>query len=270
MSHRQTKVLILGDDPDQVLLLEEAFAEMGEAHFAGQELPCCLRRYAGDIPAAFEALRLERFDVILFDTAAAGGAGLLAFLRLRAQAPHLPIVTLAPRQDQPLALSLVRQGAQDYLLYDEIDCMPLAHSLRCAIERNRLLLAQQSISLTDELTGLYNRRGFVQLAERDARLAASLRLGLSCWFIDARAVAGEDRQEADLRLIEIAESVRRCMLDTDIAGRWDEYRFAVLRVGRPEADFRMPPADHFQVSASHLEPGQELQLESLFAAVEIR
>lgn len=267
MSHRETKVLILGDDPEQVLLLEEAFAEMGEGHFAGRDLPCCFRRYVGDIPTAFEALRLERFDIVLFDLAAAAGAGLLAFLRLRSQAPALPVVTLASREDESLAMSLVRQGAQDYLLYDEIDCAPLAHAMRCALERNRLLLAQQSVSLTDELTGLYNRRGFVQLAERDARLASSLHLGLSCWLVDTRLSSVAERQEADLRLIEAAELLRRSTLATDILGRWDEYRFAVLRPGGPGPALHLPCEDRFRVSGAYLEPGRELQLELLFDTV---
>src|SRR5205823_8026171 len=43
--------------------------------------------------------------------------------------------------------------------------------LRHAIERNRLHAALLDLALVDELTGLYNLRGFLTLATRDQQVA---------------------------------------------------------------------------------------------------
>src|SRR5207237_1195229 len=74
-------------------------------------------------------------------------------------------------KDERHGLEALRAGAQDVLLNSELDGARLARALRHAIERNRLHAALLDLALVDELTGLYNRRGFLTLATRDLRVA---------------------------------------------------------------------------------------------------
>src|SRR6202044_1994536 len=76
--------------------------------------------------------------------------------------------------DEALAVKLMREGAEDFLLKKSIDCAPLAHALRNAVLRHRLLTAARAAALTDSLTGLCNRAGFLLLAARDRKLAERL------------------------------------------------------------------------------------------------
>ncbi len=53
-----------------------------------------------------------------------------------------------------------------------------------AIERKRLEEEIRNLSLTDELTGLYNRRGFTLLAEQEMKLAHRNKQWRLLFFVD--------------------------------------------------------------------------------------
>src|SRR5207244_6858727 len=93
------------------------------------------------------------------------------FTETRARASATPFPVLYAAEDERNGLEAVRAGAQDFLVKSEVDGPVLAHALRLAIERNRLHAALLDLALVDDLTGLYNRRGFLTLATRDLRLA---------------------------------------------------------------------------------------------------
>src|SRR2546427_7332712 len=83
----------------------------------------------------------------------------------------IPFLFLSDSVDERHGLEAVRAGAQDFLVQTDLDGEHLARALRHAIERNRLHTALLDLALVDDLTGLYNRRGFLTLATRDLRLA---------------------------------------------------------------------------------------------------
>ena len=78
--------------------------------------------------------------------------------RMFAFAPDVPIIVLTDVSDESLGVTTVQGGAQDYLVKDEVTPGLLARAVRHAIERHQLLSALRSLSLIDDLTGLYNRR----------------------------------------------------------------------------------------------------------------
>lgn len=88
------------------------------------------------------------------------------------------------------------------------------------------------LSLTDDLTGLNNRRGFHLLA--NAALLAARTHGHHCTvlFLDVdglKRVNDEDGHDVGDRLItDVAEVLRRCMSVSDIVGRWGGDEFCAL------------------------------------------
>jgi len=117
--------------------------------------------------------RLARggIDVVLLAMSLSARRGFATFTELRTRAPAVPFLFLSNAEDERNGLEAVRAGAQDFLVKSEVDGPVLAHALRLAIERNRLHAALLDLALVDDLTGLYNRRGFLTLATRDLRLA---------------------------------------------------------------------------------------------------
>ncbi len=227
MIEKPIKVLLVEDQPDDIRLLEEALGELGENRYTRGWSQASTSVQVDSVQEAIETVGKVHFDVILVDVALLDREGLPAF---RSLAEVAPVVMLASIEEERLAISLVRQGAQDYLIKSELDCKPLAHSLRCAMERNRLRLAMQQLSFVDDLTGLYNQAGFLYLAGRDWKLAQITGQRL---FLVLIGLGGDDppphsSQESDLMAIQTSEILRDCFQVTDLLARVPPTRFLVL------------------------------------------
>jgi diguanylate cyclase (GGDEF)-like protein len=87
-------------------------------------------------------------------------------------------------------------------------------------------------SLKDELTGLYNRRGFMTFAEGQVKLASSGRRELLVVFADVDGLKGINDEfghgEGDEAVKLAAEVLRRVFRDTDVVARLGGDEFAVL------------------------------------------
>jgi diguanylate cyclase (GGDEF)-like protein/PAS domain S-box-containing protein len=94
------------------------------------------------------------------------------------------------------------------------------------------------LSTTDELTGLYNRRGFFMLAEQQRRLAIRRRAELLLLYIDIddfKDVNDEHGHvEGDRVLADIGDLLRRCYRDSDIVARVDDGSGIMARMGGDE------------------------------------
>ena len=97
-----------------------------------------------------------------------------------------------------------------------------------ALMRERL----KQEALTDYLTGLYNRRGFMTLGEDRLQLAARLGQTLACLFLDldgfkhVNDTLGHD--EGDEVLRDTAEALKETFRASDLIGRIGGDEFAVL------------------------------------------
>jgi len=94
------------------------------------------------LSAALECLAAMEIDVAVVDLSLPDSSGCDTFQSLRSRAPQVPIVILTGLDDAHLALELLKQGAQDYLLKHEVEPKLLVRSLRYAIERHRATVLQ--------------------------------------------------------------------------------------------------------------------------------
>ncbi len=119
-------VLLVEDSPVDVLLfmdtLRGALAEFEV------ETVSCLRD-------AFAKLDGGGVDVVISDLALPDSTGIDTFHRLAAHPARVPIVLITGLNDEALALSMVEEGAQDYLLKGQFDQALLVRSIRYAIKR---------------------------------------------------------------------------------------------------------------------------------------
>ena len=127
MSPQPIRVLMVEDNEGDAILLREALAEAGTGRF---ELVHVQR-----LSEALERLDEEVYDVVLLDLGLPDSHGLETLVVARAEAPAVPIVVLTGFEDETLAISGVRKGAQDYLSKGHLDSRMLSRSLRYAIER---------------------------------------------------------------------------------------------------------------------------------------
>jgi diguanylate cyclase (GGDEF)-like protein/PAS domain S-box-containing protein len=93
----------------------------------------------------------------------------------------------------------------------------------------------RALSFTDELTGLYNRRGFFALAEQQIKLAGRdnrERFLISADFDNLKAINDNmGHNTGDMALIETSVVLKESFRDTDIIARIGGDEFAVLLIG---------------------------------------
>lgn len=86
-------------------------------------------------------------------------------------------------------------------------------------------------SFVDELTGLANRQGFLEILRMEERRHARYGGSPILFLVDVgRAVAQRPASERDDLLIETAGILADCLRDTDTLARVDDERFAILAI----------------------------------------
>lgn len=126
----QTHVLLLVEDnPADADLVEELLDQAGVEQYA------ILR--AARLSEALEKIRAHTIDVVLLDLRLPDGVGLATLQAIRSVNQQIPIVVLTGNDDEALAMSCIKAGAQDYLCKGELRPAPLRRSIGYAISRLR-------------------------------------------------------------------------------------------------------------------------------------
>ena len=225
------RVLLVEDNPDDVDLLREMLVEAASAQL---ELV-----HVDRLADGLRQLEADRFDAILLDLSLPDSHGIRTFVRTHEDAPDVPCVVLSGSDDEALAVRAVQAGAQDYLVKGQANSNLLVRSIRYAVERHRMLEEIRSLTLVDELTGLYNRRGFSTLGEQQLRMARRTDTGLLLLFADVDNMKqindSVGHQAGDQALRDTAKVMSETCRESDVVGRIGGDEFAVLAV-RPSGD----------------------------------
>jgi signal transduction histidine kinase/CheY-like chemotaxis protein len=136
MNSEATRILLIEDNEDDVLILREKLAGATGDPFDLE--------WADRLSTGLERLAEGGIDVVLLDLGLPDGQGLRTLSRADAQAPEVPVIVLTGLADEMLGVEAVKRGAQDYLIKGQVDGHLLARAMRYAIERKRAEKALQS------------------------------------------------------------------------------------------------------------------------------
>ena len=110
----------------------------------------------------------------------------------------------------------------------------LMRAVRCAAKQYMLQAKLGNLALTDELTGLYNRRGFMALAERQCKLGRRSGRGMLLFVIDVdglkRINDSFGHLEGDCALKRTAGILEETFRESDVVARLGGDEFAVLAI----------------------------------------
>lgn len=222
------KLLLVEDDLEDEQLLAEAFLEIEENR------QWCNWRSASvlhveQLADALDCLRAESFDAILLNLSLPDSTALLdSFHEVLACAGDVPIIVLADEDDENLANLLLREGAQDVVQKKELECGPLARSLRYAVERQRRLTMLYSPS------GPLTRHGFVAIAQHYIELSRLCRVPLLMASLEISNGVPEDRDSREMSLLRSAEVLRAAFEPPTLIGRLGPARFGLITAGLTE------------------------------------
>lgn len=162
-----------------------------------------------------------------------------------------------------------------------IDITPQKAAEKALRQREEQL---KMLSLTDELTGLYNRRGFFALGEHTLRVARrhARGLGVICVDIDGLQAVNDrfGHAHGDETLRAVADVIRASVRDSDVVGRVAGDEFVILVEDEPEVTAAVtarlrrraalvdgggarPPRIALDIGAVDWEPGEEVSLQQL-------
>ena len=195
---------------------------------------------AGEADEALALVAREAPDVILLDQELAGVGGMEVLDRLRAhdELAAMPVIMLTGSGDHDLMLEALRRGAHDYLRkpFDpaELDARVLA-ALRvkrlhdALLEANRRLARQ---ALTDDLTGLANRRHGARQLEREVALCVRHGRLLALLRVDVDHFKpindSHGHQAGDQVLVEVARRLAGAVRGGDELARWGGDEFVAI------------------------------------------
>lgn len=150
--HLDIRVLLVEDVPVIARIVERMLMNS----------PHCLYHieWRTTLAEALQTLRQQDFDTVLLDLNLPDSEELHTLDRVMETSRSIPVVVLTGTDDEAIGLRSVQAGAQDYLIKGQCTGPELDRSIVYSIERHRLQHALRQLAVLDELTGLYNRRGF--------------------------------------------------------------------------------------------------------------
>ncbi len=228
---KKGKVLIVDDAPDTLAILQKLL------QFEGYEVILASTGEEGVMKA-----ETEKPEVILMDINLPGIDGNEALRRIRKINPIQSVVMLTAFATVDNAIQALKEGAADFikkpfenehLIHIVNQCLEKYHTLR---EKEKLEEEVRRLSITDDLTGLFNHRHFFKTLETELVRRKRQNTSLSLLMFDVDNFKRYNdlfgHLEGDKVLKRIGEVVRHFIrANVDSGYRYGGDEFAVLLIG---------------------------------------
>ena len=186
---------------------------------------------------ALELLSKNVFDVMVADILLPEMSGFELTTKVKKIRPDTTIIIMTGLIDEFSYDDAMDAGASDFIK-KPFSLKELIARIEHAKKHERLY----DISLHDELTGLYNRRGFFTLSEHLFKTAKRQQKGLFMLYGDLDGLKGINdvlgHQKGDWALIDIAHLLKETFRDSDIIARLGGDEFAVIPIEAEEGNTR--------------------------------
>lgn len=173
-----------------------------------------------------------KLDVLLLDSCLPAAFLSKIVLRAKEKAPALPVLLLPQLQAQLTHASGLLDGLAPPAVASDVSKV-----VRYARSRERLQRKLLHAALKDDLTGLYNRRGFRELVKQQVRLARNMKQHLLLFFADLDGLKKiNDRlghHIGDEAIVQAASVIKRSFRKSDICARFGGDEFVALVMEEP-------------------------------------
>lgn len=212
-----TKVLVVDDEEAVTRLFAEMLQRQGAYDIVTET----------DGNKVLPRLRQEQFDIVLLDMLMPMIDGLELLRQIRQHHTDIPVLIVTGHGSIETAVQAMQAGAAD-LIAKPVQMSILHLRLQRALDNARL----KRLSGTDDLTGLYNLRAFLQRVAQEVERANRYYRPLSLLLIDIdhfrRYNATQGHTRGNAVLLECAWLLRDNIRSTDVVARYSSRRFAVI------------------------------------------
>ena len=130
MDIKPVKVLLIEDDQTFVNMVQQMLSKAKTVEFEVDT--------TSDLSSSLKYLDKNKVNVILLDLGLPDSRELATFDKIYKKAPEIPIVILTALDEEEISIEAIKRRAQDYIFKSDVSPNMLVHSIRYAIERNRL------------------------------------------------------------------------------------------------------------------------------------
>ena len=231
MRNAHIEILLIEDNAGDARLLKETLEEDKAIHFH--------LNHVERLSEALSLLEENRYDVIFLDFSLPDGQGLEMIAHLQDRAHAIPIILLTGTNDENLAIESVKNGAQDYLVKEDVNANLLVRSMTYAIERQRLLAEMEKarqleryLAYHDALTHLPNRQLFYDRLEQAIVHAKRSSTMVAVLFVDLddfkRVNDNNGHGSGDMLLQSVANRLKENLRESDTIARIGGDEFTIM------------------------------------------
>ncbi|MFO0630415.1 MAG: response regulator [Polyangiales bacterium] len=123
------RVLLLEDSPSDDLIVRDSLRGSAFARFEVTTVPSLSSLRTRD--------DLGTYDVVITDLGLPDGQGMETLRQVRQTVPEKPVIVLTVLDDEELGLQAVREGAQDYVIKQEMTPGGLIRAIRYSVDKHR-------------------------------------------------------------------------------------------------------------------------------------
>ena len=182
MQSTQIQILLIEDTSEDVQSLSETL--IGEESLGGIRSEFELT-IAENLTQGLTRLAQGGIDVVMVDLSLPESHGLETIRKVRAQSPHVPLVTLTDEDDRTSAIEALQAGAQDYLVKGDFDAGNfLGRAVRYAIERQRLLRELEHQALELQTSSVRMKSEFLANMSHEIRTPLNAVIGMVGLLLD--------------------------------------------------------------------------------------
>ncbi len=204
---------------------------------------------AEDGNKALDILRERRVDLVLCDVSMEGMDGItfLVMMKARKELLDIPVIMLTAEESVEMKVKGFEAGASDYLIkpFDENELIARVRvQLKVKHLQDELKRAKDryhELSITDYLTGIYNRRYFIGTLVKEFEKARRYHLPLSLVIIDIDHFKQINDTYGHLRgdsvIVEVSQILKSNLRSHDVLARYGGEEFVLLlpMTGKDEA-----------------------------------
>ena len=180
--------------------------------------------------AALERVQRTPFDIMITDIVMPGMNGLELTGKAKGIRPNMAVIITTGFVDNFSYDKAIEAGASDFIKKPFTE-----KELIARIKHVKMQQEIRNLTLRDELTGIYNRRGFFALVEYQFNLAKRSKTGMFMLYadLDNLKIINDTlgHQEGDRALTMAADILRKNFRQSDIIARIGGDEFVVFPVG---------------------------------------
>ncbi|MGD9160080.1 MAG: diguanylate cyclase [Desulfobacteraceae bacterium] len=191
------------------------------------------------IEETFDIMKKQEVDLLLLDYFLPDGNAFDILERMKEDQCEVPAVIITGQGNEVIASRVIQAGAYDYLPRDSLNSNSLSRTIMNTLEKARLKKQVKEaynrmvdMSIRDELTGLFNRRYFIDAIETEVARSQRYKTDLVLCIFDIdhfkKVNDTYGHPAGDKVLSKIGKMLSDSIRDNDIACRYGGEEFAIL------------------------------------------